>query len=395
MSGRRRRPDEQWSAAGAARFAREARTHAVLHLRQSPSAHTWIVELVQAWTGMQERLLGGPLPVALYAALAPMGYPPLYRSTVDQYAEQLRHDLAQDLTRTELYVMSPAMADVTVAAAHTLTLSDFMTLTEDDLPSPAGLLVLPRPLLVVNGVGDVNDIRAIAWAPMSVDQIDEPPRPGVRVVGLLDTYGPVENDMFTAMLTQARRVHDPFPPLLVSTLEAMPYRWEREPSAAELAHIRDTNHALAAESDRIAAQRGFQPTRVEGEHLVGSQIHDPDTTFLRRFLFAFWRLCEQRIATTDTAPAGHAGTLMAHRIGATPDVCIVALRKQQRRAEGPGEPDAAHPVAWTTRWTVKMHKVSQWYPSEQTHKVLWRGPYVKGPEGLPLKDAPTVNALVR
>jgi hypothetical protein len=42
-----------------------------------------------------------------------------------------------------------------------------------------------------------------------------------------------------------------------------------------------------------------------------------------------------------------------------------------------------------------MHKVRQWYPKEGTHKVLWRGPYIKGPAGAPLLSGEKVNALVR
>ncbi|MGW0950004.1 hypothetical protein ACWD4O_46830 [Streptomyces sp. NPDC002623] len=35
------------------------------------------------------------------------------------------------------------------------------------------------------------------------------------------------------------------------------------------------------------------------------------------------------------------------------------------------------------RWPVRMHKVRQWYPSLQEHRVIWRGPYIKGPAGAP------------
>jgi hypothetical protein len=31
-----------------------------------------------------------------------------------------------------------------------------------------------------------------------------------------------------------------------------------------------------------------------------------------------------------------------------------------------------------------MHKVRQYYPSLDAHKVIWRGPYIKGPDGAPL-----------
>ena len=43
-----------------------------------------------------------------------------------------------------------------------------------------------------------------------------------------------------------------------------------------------------------------------------------------------------------------------------------------------------------------MHKRNQWYPKQGVHKVIFVGPYVKGPDGLPLKDsADSVRALVR
>lgn len=35
------------------------------------------------------------------------------------------------------------------------------------------------------------------------------------------------------------------------------------------------------------------------------------------------------------------------------------------------------------------------YPSEQCHKVPYRGPYVKGPADKPLLDGETVRGLVR
>lgn len=31
-----------------------------------------------------------------------------------------------------------------------------------------------------------------------------------------------------------------------------------------------------------------------------------------------------------------------------------------------------------------MHKVRQWYPSRQEHRVIWRDPYIKGSVDAPL-----------
>jgi hypothetical protein len=42
-----------------------------------------------------------------------------------------------------------------------------------------------------------------------------------------------------------------------------------------------------------------------------------------------------------------------------------------------------------------MHKVRQWYPSEQRHKVIYRGPYVKGPEDKPFIGGEVVRGVTR
>ena len=42
-----------------------------------------------------------------------------------------------------------------------------------------------------------------------------------------------------------------------------------------------------------------------------------------------------------------------------------------------------------------MHKVNQWYPSLGQHRVLFRGPYVKGPADKPLLGGDVVRGLVR
>jgi len=86
----------------------------------------------------------------------------------------------------------------------------------------------------------------------------------------------------------------------------------------------------------------------------------------------------------------HAARVIAQRTGLSPEVRVIRLR--QRAEHAGGEPTARN---WQHRWVVKMHKVRQWYPSEQRHKVIYRGPYVKGPEGKPLLGGETVRALVR
>ena len=59
------------------------------------------------------------------------------------------------------------------------------------------------------------------------------------------------------------------------------------------------------------------------------------------------------------------------------------------RTEAHGEPHSlGSGREYRHRWLVSGHFRNQWYRSEQTHKVIWIAPYVKGPDDAPLK--PTV-----
>ncbi|MGD9527427.1 MAG: hypothetical protein AB7V44_11625 [Pseudonocardia sp.] len=62
------------------------------------------------------------------------------------------------------------------------------------------------------------------------------------------------------------------------------------------------------------------------------------------------------------------------------------------RADTPGTASARD---WQHRWVVRMHKVRQWYPSEQRHKILYRGPYLKGPADKPLLGGDVVRSVIR
>lgn len=78
------------------------------------------------------------------------------------------------------------------------------------------------------------------------------------------------------------------------------------------------------------------------------------------------------------------------RVGDPVAVNVVSLRAEVReavaveRGEGP---------QWKQRWLVRGHYRAQWYPSTSSHKVIWVAPYLKGPDGAPLR--PQTYAVVR
>jgi hypothetical protein len=58
---------------------------------------------------------------------------------------------------------------------------------------------------------------------------------------------------------------------------------------------------------------------------------------MAKILFAFWRLCEQRIAVTEAAAIPHSARVLADKAGVTPDVRVIRLRR-------PAEPGADGPA---------------------------------------------------
>jgi hypothetical protein len=80
----------------------------------------------------------------------------------------------------------------------------------------------------------------------------------------------------------------------------------------------------------------------------------------------------------------------AEHAGVSPEVRVVQLRQPEQTGDS-----EAGGRDWRHRWVVRMHKVRQWYPSEGRHKVIYRGPYIKGPADKPLLGGETVRGLTR
>ena len=191
---------------------------------------------------------------------------------------------------------------------------------------------------------------------------------------------------------EARRAGVPLPPFLLESTWSLPLH------AATAAQQHDQQR-LEAELHRLNTGYWDEEVRsrtaaseTAGEYAPGSAIdEDQDGTFGSRFLYAFWRMCEQRIAAITTAETGHAARTTAARARVPAAVRVVALRRTASPA-GPGQQSQAE---WHHRWVVRMHKVNQWYPSLGQHRVRFRGPYVKGPADKPLLGGDVVKGLVR
>lgn len=111
----------------------------------------------------------------------------------------------------------------------------------------------------------------------------------------------------------------------------------------------------------------------------GGRVDDPYDDFVGRYMFAFWRLIAQGVTAAGPLQAASGGRTADGDDGSVPrepDVRVIRLAAPSPR---PSDPVGETKRLYHHRWPVRMHKVRQWYPSHQEHRVIWRGPYIKGP----------------
>lgn len=115
-------------------------------------------------------------------------------------------------------------------------------------------------------------------------------------------------------------------------------------------------HRLNARYWEAETQSQTTTGEIAADYVPGSEIEDDqDNTFGSRFLYAFWRLCDQRIATITTTRTPTAARKTGRKPRPPADVRIVTLRRPASPATGPGQPGHE----WHHQWVVRMHKVNQ------------------------------------
>jgi hypothetical protein len=307
------------------------------YLRDAPIAQVWeIVKLQGAYQLHTAHL--GHAPTARALLFGGMGYRVPFPDDWALAAEMVLADEARYLAEADLYILTPQMCDVLTAAAQSLTREDLELASEDDLPTPTGLVVLPHPLIVRSITGDIGGDRAHTWRFPSQIQRPAPDgrslqdAPAVRMSAYHDCYGPVRPDTFLDFAAQARAQGTLLPPLLLDAIRCQVLRYTATPDQVQTLHqYAETVHNIGDAARKQSTAMGFNESRVTGESPPpGGQIGDPDDTFMPRFLYAFWRLCDQQIATIDHAENNHSAQVLAQRAHVSPEVRIVRLRRTQQ-----------------------------------------------------------------
>ncbi|MFD7020867.1 hypothetical protein [Streptomyces sp. NPDC059928] len=199
----------------------------------------------------------------------------------------------------------------------------------------------------------------------------------------MDRDGPVQPGEWRALGAQSRAAGTPLPPLVPDGMYGM--RGDAclaEETAETLAKLSEHHRALQKALTQ-AAQWRSEPVPEMGEW-AGGRVEDPYDDFVGRYMFAFWRLMSQGITVADRSRTpNQASDVGESESGPVdPEVRVIRIAAPAPRpTDVPGEMKGR---VYHHRWPVRMHKVRQWYPSRQEHRLIWRGPYIKGPADAPL-----------
>ncbi|MCP9211532.1 hypothetical protein [Streptomyces cucumeris] len=378
----------EWTTSKAATTASRMRAETLRHLPGNPWVRMMVSSNINHVLGdMYRVLLNSDAPrnsewdVACSMVLGKLGKKPPWPASPDAAAEWQLAQHLEVLSSAELMVISPSAHAAVMAAAATLEPGDLSTLSRDrDIVTPMGLLVLPEPVVCVNRTGTVSDTAAFGWQFVTQHQIlPAATYDGVRISTFMDRDGPVQPAEWRAAVTNARASGHPIPRLVPDGMYGM--RGDAAVTAIdESTELLTEQHNLLQTALTQASAWRAQPTGDIGEW-TGGRIDDPNDDFACRYMFGFWRLVAQGVTTTQpvatplTAPSGRPDD---------PDIRVVRLTQQipSQRAKEAGVEKQAR--TYHHRWPVRMHKVRQWYPSAQEHRLIWRGPYIKGPADAPL-----------
>ncbi|MEV2255971.1 hypothetical protein AB0I94_36360 [Streptomyces sp. NPDC050147] len=395
--GKRERSREaagQWTAAEAARKAHRARTDTLRLLAGNSLVHTLVASNLNNVLGeMTAVLMNSDAPegswheAALAIVLGKQGYKPPWPTGPGPAATWQIKQTMKLLRSAEVFVVSPAAHAAVMAAAATLDPADVSSLHRDqDIVVPSGLLVLPEPVVVINRAGSLSDTAAFGWDFTTQHQILPTARyPGVRVTTFMDRDGPVQPEHWRQIVSHARALGSPMPRLVLDGMYGMRGDGCLAKESDEYRAQISEQHREIQNALNSAAQWRAEPVAEMGEW-NGERINDVHDDFACRYMFAFWRLAAQGITTPLTSTAGavpHGPTAPGEPVD--PDVRIIRLSKQVTRSDERADASSGKATrSYHHRWPVRMHKVRQWYPKSQEHRVIWRGPYIKGPAEAPL-----------
>lgn len=304
-------------------------------------------------------------------------------------------------SQAALWWVSPEMFDVLEAAAPTVP--DAHVLRLEDVPTPYGIAFWPRSYVGL----DANEglrachVDAVVWGPVRLPPGTDPESPdscwgiGISSYRVMDAdKGLSASDLGLATMTGA---------VMAADLEGL----------GEYAAVRDSLGQHLATRPMGKGKDGEYAYRLHGhlwcplgrsDWVVGREVTHrilrEDAAHAsavedRRLMAALWSLSmTPAVAETTVEHPPRAVARKSERKGRDASVRVVYLRRRTKEADG--EKAGPGKVDWSCRWIVGAHPRLQPYgPGRSLRRLIWVGPYEKGPAGKPLKVRQPVRAWVR
>lgn len=240
-----------------------------------------------------------------------------------------------------------------------------MHVEEHELPAPHGFVWLDKPHTGLDRWGRVVCDRALTWGLVSVRYHDGQTMPGLRLtswylVGDPDSYDGQRPDDLESRLG----------PLILNHTSVFPF------------------------GERIPAGREVEGA-ITSDNLIA-------------WAHALWVFMDTEIVAQPKPPIDRAARRRTLRSIKQNEVTVVLLRKIAAR---PHEEDGEHQaIDWTCRWLVSGHwRHLSRYEVTRHHalpgpggrcltcdeQITWIKPYIKGPDGLPLRATDKLYKLAR
>jgi len=152
----------------------------------------------------------------------------------------------------------------------------------------------------------------------------------------------------------------------------------------------------------------FEPgTRFFGADQIGAKVIrwpfgapwsslDAADQPVARYFASLCAFMQQKILRTSTISAERHARKRLERQGFPHEPLIHVIELRRREPLKHEVLNGGEEIAWSCQWIVRGHWRQQFYPSKQETQPIWITPYVKGPEGKPLKPPrATVFAVIR
>jgi len=294
------------------------------------------------------------------------------------YSDEMDVAVAEGLSHAAPYFWTRHMCQLLAQTADSLPA---WTLRPQDLATSAGYLWFQEPLPILDEIGkpvvDGERLRALSWC--AVERM-------TSAMGIATGGGSSPNNEVVDLgymvvaytVYEGGTAYTPYVDVAHGTPRT-PLMWKLGQTLQEFQAGLERLYADTQFRQGIRAVAGMPPN-----------FHRQQMVKFGRYFAAAVALMNQTLVTTSHYRGDRAARRRVKAITppTVPDPEVVRAVELRRRQYVKKEHDPDHEperVDWSCQWTVRPHWREQWYPSEDRHKSILIGSYVKGPPDKPLK----------